>query len=61
MKAMVLKAANTPFVLENCPDPTPAPGEAVARVHACGSGLIIQHVKAGRLPARFPLIIGPAV
>ena len=38
MKAMVLKAANTPFVLETVPDPVPGPGEAVARVLACGSG-----------------------
>ncbi len=58
MKAMVLKAANTPFVLETLPDPVPGPGEAVARVLACGSGLTIQHVKAGRLPAEFPRIIG---
>lgn len=58
MKAMVLKAANTPFVLENLPDPEPGPGEAVARVIACGSGLTIQHIKAGRLPADFPKIIG---
>ena len=26
MKAMVLKAANTPFVLETLPDPEPGPG-----------------------------------
>ncbi len=58
MKAMVLKAANTPFVLETVPDPVPGPGEAVARVLACGSGLTIQHYKAGRTPATFPRIIG---
>ena len=58
MKAMMLKAANTPFVFETLPDPAPDPGEAVARVLACGSGLTIQHVKAGRLPAEFPRIIG---
>ena len=58
MKAMVLKAANTPFVFETLPDPTPNPGEAVAQVFACGSGLTIQHIKAGRLPAEFPRIIG---
>ena len=58
MKAMVLEGANTPFVLKQVPDPEPGPGEAVARVLACGSGLTIQHVKAGRMPARFPRIIG---
>ena len=58
MKAQILKAANTPFVLEEVPDPTPGPGEAVARVLACGSGLTIQHIKAGRLPVDYPRIIG---
>ncbi len=58
MKAMVLEGPNTPFVLKQVPDPEPGPGEAVARVLACGSGLTIQHVKAGRTPARFPRIIG---
>ncbi|MDH3242739.1 MAG: alcohol dehydrogenase catalytic domain-containing protein, partial [Alphaproteobacteria bacterium] len=58
MKAMVLEAPNTAFVLKQVPDPEPGPGEAVVRVLACGSGLTIQHVKAGRTPAGFPLIIG---
>ena len=47
-----------PFVLEYLPDPIPGPGEAVAQVLACGSGLTIQHVKAGRTPAEFPRVIG---
>ncbi|MDH3597948.1 MAG: zinc-binding dehydrogenase [Rhodospirillales bacterium] len=58
MKAMVLEAPNTAFVLKQVPDPEAGPGEAVARVLACGSGLTIQHVKAGRTAADFPLIIG---
>lgn len=58
MKAMVLKGPNTPFELTQVPDPVAGPGEAVARVIACGSGLTIQHIKAGRLPAEFPRIIG---
>ena len=58
MKAAILEAANTPFVIADVPDPTPGPGEAVARVFACGSGLTIQHVKAGRMPVEFPRIIG---
>jgi propanol-preferring alcohol dehydrogenase len=40
------------------PDPVPGPGEAVARVLACGSGLTIQHVKAGRKAVKFPRVIG---
>jgi propanol-preferring alcohol dehydrogenase len=58
MRALVLRAANTPFELVNVPDPVVGPGEAVARVMACGSGLTIQHYKAGRTPIAFPRIIG---
>jgi propanol-preferring alcohol dehydrogenase len=58
MKAMVLTGPNRPFELMQVPDPVAGPGEAVARVITCGSGLTIQHVKAGRRAARFPRIIG---
>jgi propanol-preferring alcohol dehydrogenase len=58
MKAMVLNGPNMPFEMVTLPDPVPAPGEAVARVISCGSGLTIQHVKAGRTKAKFPRIIG---
>ena len=58
MKAMVLKGPNTPFELTQVPDPVAGAGETVARVFACGSGLTIQHIKAGRISAEFPRIIG---
>lgn len=58
MKAMVLTAKNTPFVLENVPDPVPGPGEAVARVLACGAGLTIHHTRVGRVAVNYPRIIG---
>jgi propanol-preferring alcohol dehydrogenase len=58
MKAMVLKSKNTPFVLENLPDPKPGAGEAVAKVLACGAGLTIHHTRAGRVPIEYPRIIG---
>jgi propanol-preferring alcohol dehydrogenase len=58
MKAMILKGANTPFEMVEVPDPVAGPGEAVARVLACGSGLTIQHIKAGRIKADFPRVIG---
>jgi propanol-preferring alcohol dehydrogenase len=58
VKAMVLKAPGTPFELTDVPDPVAGPSEAVARVITCGSGLTIQHIKAGRTPATFPRIIG---
>ncbi len=58
MKAMLLKGKNQPFVLETVPDPVPGPGEAVARVLACGAGLTIHHARAGRIPLQYPRIIG---
>ncbi|MGW8182331.1 MAG: alcohol dehydrogenase catalytic domain-containing protein [Burkholderiales bacterium] len=58
MKAMILKGPNAPFERVEVPDPVAGPGEAVARVLACGSGLTIQHIKAGRIAAQFPRIIG---
>lgn len=58
MKALVLDGPGQPFRLKNVPDPTPGPGEAVARVLACGAGLTIQHVRAGRTKVDFPSIIG---
>jgi D-arabinose 1-dehydrogenase-like Zn-dependent alcohol dehydrogenase len=61
MKAMVLRQKNEPFVLENRPDPQAGPGEAVARVFACGSGLTIHHTRVGRTVTNYPIIIGHEV
>lgn len=58
MKAMLLKAAGAPLVLENVPDPVPGPGEAVARVLACGAGLTVHHARAGRILLKYPRILG---
>jgi D-arabinose 1-dehydrogenase-like Zn-dependent alcohol dehydrogenase len=58
MRAMVLRAPNTPFEPVEMPDPVAGEGEAVARVITCGCGLTIQHFKAGRRPGKFPRIIG---
>jgi D-arabinose 1-dehydrogenase-like Zn-dependent alcohol dehydrogenase len=55
---MILRGANVPFERVDVPDPVAGPGEAVARVLACGCGLTIQHIKAGRIKAEFPRIIG---
>ncbi|HEX2826678.1 MAG TPA: zinc-binding dehydrogenase [Burkholderiales bacterium] len=58
MKAMRLKAAKTPLALEEVADPVPGPGEAVARVLACGAGLTIHHARAGRIEVDYPRILG---
>jgi D-arabinose 1-dehydrogenase-like Zn-dependent alcohol dehydrogenase len=61
MKAMVLRQKNEPFVMEERSDPKGRPGEVVARVIACGSGLTIHHVRAGRVAVNYPIIIGHEV
>ena len=48
MRALVLRKPASPMQLETLADPVPGPGEAVARVFACGAGLTVQHVRAGR-------------
>jgi len=58
MKAMLLKGKNQPLVLETGPAPVPGPGEAVARVLACGAGLTIHHARAGRVAIDYPRILG---
>ena len=58
MKAMILRGPKTPFELADAPDPVAGPGEAVARVVTCGSGLTIQHARAGRRQIKYPRIIG---
>ena len=49
MKALLLNGPGQAFSIETIEDPTPQKGYAVAKVLACGSGLTIQHVKAGRI------------
>ena len=58
MRALVLRKPASPMLLETLPDPVPGPGEAVARVIACGAGLTVQHVRAGRGAATLPRILG---
>jgi len=58
MRALVLRKPGSPMLVETLPDPVPGPGEAVARVIACGAGLTVQHVRAGRGAAPLPRILG---
>ena len=58
MKALVLESKGTPFVYKDVKDPVPSDNEAVAKIIACGSGLTIQHVRAGRIEVDYPRIIG---
>ncbi len=58
MKALQLHGPEQKFQLTDIPDPIAGLGEAVVKVLTCGSGLTIQHVKAGRTPVGYPRIIG---
>lgn len=61
MKAMVLKGPDQPLILERRPDPAPGPGEAVARILACGAGLTIHHARAGHTKITYPRVLGHEV
>jgi alcohol dehydrogenase, propanol-preferring len=58
MKAILLKQPGAPLVLENIPDPQAGPGEAVAKVLACGAGLTVHHARAGRMKIETPRVLG---
>lgn len=52
MKALQLLAQGTPgrFIVQNLPDPKPAPGEVVIRVRACGLNYLDLWVESAGLP-----------
>jgi alcohol dehydrogenase, propanol-preferring len=56
---MVLDAPGTPLRLGELPDPEPAPGQALVRVHACGVCRTDLHIVDGELPnPNLPLVLG---
>ena len=61
MKAMVLHEWNKPLVLEQRPVPQVGPLEVLVKVKACGVGLTLTNLKAGRLGGSLPRIIGHEV
>jgi propanol-preferring alcohol dehydrogenase len=59
MNAMVLEAAGRPLRHASVPRPTPADGEILMRVDACGICRTDLHVATGELPnPKLPLILG---
>jgi propanol-preferring alcohol dehydrogenase len=59
MRAMVLHAPHTPLRLEELPVPTPAAGQLLLRVNACGVCRTDIHVVDGELPPhRSPVVPG---
>jgi len=59
MHAMVLHAIGRPLQFEERPDPTPGPGEILARVEACAVCRTDLHVVDGDLPdPKLPIVPG---
>lgn len=59
MKAMVLRTIGSPLVLEERPDPVPAPGTLRLKVEACAVCRTDLHIQDGDLlQAKLPLILG---
>jgi alcohol dehydrogenase, propanol-preferring len=58
MKTMVLKEWNGQLMPEERPIPQPGPLEVLIRVKACGVGLTLTNLKAGRIGGTLPRIIG---
>lgn len=61
MKAQVMYEWNGPFKLEERPIPQVGPTEVLIRVKACGAGLTLTNLRAGRLGGSVPRIIGHEV
>jgi len=57
MLAMVLHEAGQPLVAENRPIPTPAAGQLLIKVKACGVCRTDLHVVDGELPNSKPLVV----
>lgn len=58
MRASVIREFNRPWSLEDLPDPVPAPGQVLIRVHASGVCGTDMHVHHGYLPVSAPLVAG---
>lgn len=62
MRAMVLEHAKTPLQPTELPDPTPATGEVLLRVLACGVCRTDLHIVDGELAEpKLPLVLGHQV
>jgi D-arabinose 1-dehydrogenase-like Zn-dependent alcohol dehydrogenase len=58
MRAAVISKFNQPWELVDLPDPRPAPGQVVIRVHASGMCYTDLHAHHGIFPLKPPIVAG---
>jgi D-arabinose 1-dehydrogenase-like Zn-dependent alcohol dehydrogenase len=58
MRAAVITQFNKPWELKELPDPKPAPGQVVVRVHASGLCYTDLHAHHGHFPLKPPFVAG---
>ena len=59
MRAAVLSSPGTPLTVTELPDPTPADGQVLLHVHACGVCRTDLHLRDAEIDApRLPLVLG---
>lgn len=58
MRAALLTQFNKPWELKDVPDPKPAPGQVLIRIHACGLCGTDLHAHHGFLGGKLPMICG---
>lgn len=61
MRAMRAYALGEPLTLSDVPEPTPGPGEALLRVHACGVNFADTLMVAGKYQEKPPVPLTPGM
>src|SRR4030095_3187162 len=58
MKAAMAPAKNSPWEIQQAPDPKPGPGQVLIKMKASGICYTDVHQTRGELPGEFPRILG---
>lgn len=58
MKAAVMIKPNTPWEIQDLPDPIAKEGQVVIKIHASGMCGTDVHIHHGHFPYRYPLVLG---